>query len=306
MTPLGIGGLLVAAMTAAQAQGLRVQASEPRAFGYRIGDTVQRHVSVHADAGWQLDERSLPRPGAHGGVLELRHVAVTSQADGDGRRHEIELQYQVFVSPGVVRTFEMPPFRLRFSGRERSEDARVDAWPVTVAPLVPMDVSPRHGLGELRPDRAPPLIDDRAIRLQLAACAAGILLALGSLLVIGFGPPWRAARNRPFARAWRQLRDLPPAAAGAPWRAACASVHAALNRSAGEVVFESGLDRFIARQPGFAAVRADLARFLQLSRGEFFAEATPDGGDAAWLVGLCRRCRDIERGFRVPRDTRRR
>ena len=294
--------VLMTVCAVAHGQGVRVEASEPRAFGYQIGDTVQRHVTVHASAGWQLDEHSLPRAGAHGGALELRRVAATSHVEGDGRRHELELQYQVFVSPSAVRTFEMPPFRLRFTGPQRSEDVRVDAGPVTVAPLVPVDASPRHGLGELRPDREPPLIDDRAIRLRLAAFAFGALLLLGTLAVIEFGPPWRAARNRPFARAWRQLRDLPPEAAGAQWRAACANVHAALNRSAGEVVFEAGLARFIARQPAFAAVRHDLARFLKLSRDEFFAESVRESGDASWLVALCARCRDIERGFSVPPD----
>ena len=296
-----IGVLLVTALMAAHGQGVRVEAGEPRAFGYQIGDTVQRHVTVHAGAGWVLDERSLPQPGAHGGALELRQVAATSHAEADGRRHELDLQYQVFVSPSAVRTFEIPPLRLRFAGPQRSEEVRVEAWPVTVAPLVPVDVSPRHGLGELRPDRAPPLIDDRMTRLRLMACALAVLLLLAMLAVIEFGPPWRAARNRPFARAWQRLRHLPPAAAGAQWRAACASMHEALNRSAGEVLFESGLERFIARQPAFAAVRDDLARFLQVSRGEFFADAARASGDAPWLVALCRRCRDVERGFRPER-----
>jgi len=297
-----VGAVLVVVGAAAQGQALRADASEPRAFGYQIGDTVQRHVTVHAAAGWQLDEHALPQPGAHGGALELRQLAITSLAEGDGHRHELELQYQVFVSPPAVRTFEMPPFRLRFNGPQRSEELRVDAWPVTVAPLAPVDVSPRHGLGEMRPDRAPPLIDDHTIRLRLVAVAAAALLLLGALAVIEFGAPWHAARHRPFGRAWRQLRHLPPTVAGAQWRAACASVHAALNRSAGEVVFESGLERFIARQPAFAVVRDDLARFLQLSRDEFFAEAARGSADAAWLVALCRRCRDVERGFGVARE----
>jgi mxaA protein len=296
------GAVLMAVLAVAHGQGVSVEASEPRAFGYQIGDTVQRHVTVHASAGWQLDEHSLPQAGARGGSLELRHVAATSHAEGDGRRHEIELQYQVFVSPTAVRTFEMPPFRLRFTGPQRSEDVRVDAWPVTVAPLVPVDASPRHGLGELRPDRAPMPIDDHPLRWRLAALASGALLLLGTLAVIEFGPPWRAARNRPFARAWRQLRDLPSDAADAQWRAGCASMHAALNRSAGEVVFEAGLARFVARQPAFAVVHDDLARFLRVSRDEFFAEGTRERGDASWLVALCARCRDIERGFGVPRS----
>src|SRR4051812_38863879 len=186
------GAVLMTLVAAVHGQGVRVEASGPRAFGYQIGDTVQRHVTVHAGAGWALDEHSLPQPGAHGGALELRQVAATSHSEGEGRRHELDLQYQVFVSPNAVRTFEIPPLRLRFTGPQRSEEVRVDAWPVTVAPLVPVDVSPRHGLGELRPDRAPPLINEHTLRLRLGAFAAAALLLLATLAVIQFGPPWRA------------------------------------------------------------------------------------------------------------------
>ena len=290
---------------AAHAQGgVRVQADEPRAFGYQIGDTVQRHVTVHAGAGWTLDDSSLPQPGARGGALELRRVVATAHDEDGGRRHELDLQYQVFISPASVRTFEIPTFRLRFNGPSRSEDVRVEAWPVTVAPLLPADVSPRRGLGELRPDQAPPLIDERGIRLRLRAWLVASLLVLCTLAVIHLGPPWRAARNRPFGRAWRQLRRLPVDAAGAPWRAACKRLHEALNHSAGAVVFERDLDRYIAMHPAFAPLRDDLARFLRLSRAEFFDQPQARG-DAAWLIDLCRRCHDAERGFTVvPAEAR--
>jgi mxaA protein len=120
------------------------------------------------------------------------------------------------------------------------------------------------------------------------------------LAVIQFGPPWRAARNRPFGRAWRRLRRTPPQSQGAAWRDACKTVHDALNRCAGEVVFEPGLERFVAAHPAFAGLRDELARFLRISRDEFFAGSPSQGADVAWLVALCRRCHDAERGF-VPR-----
>jgi mxaA protein len=303
MTHILAGVALIGVLASAHGQGPRVEADEPRAFGYQIGDTVQRRVTVHADPGWALDESTLPRPGARGGALELRRVASAAHAQGGGRRHEIELQYQLFVSPTTVRTLEIPPFRLRFNGPQRSEEVRVDAWPITVAPLVPVEVSPRRGLGDLRPDHPPPLIDERALRLRLAACAAAALVLLGALALIQFGPPWRAARNRPFGRAWRQLRALPKSLDAAQWRAACKTVHDALNRSAGEVLFESGLRRFVAARPAFGALHDDLARFLRLSRGGFFGEAAHAPDDAQWLVALCRRCADAERGFAV-RDER--
>jgi len=36
-------------------------------------------------------------------------------------------------------------------------------------------------------------------------------------------------------------------------------------------LFEPGLERFVGTHPAFTPLRDDLARFLRLSRGEFFA-----------------------------------
>jgi mxaA protein len=275
-----------------------LEASEPRAFGYQVGDLVERHVTLHAPPGWSLDSASLPRVGGRGQAFELRRVAVSEHAQAAGRRHEIDLQYQVFFAPTVVRTLEIPSFRLRLEGEGRTEELLVEAWPVTVAPLVPVDVSPRRGLGDLQPDRAAPRVDEHAPRLRLVLWAALAAALIAWLALLYLGPPWRAARNRPFGVAWRQLKRLPASPNAEEWRAACRQMHDALNRSAGEVLFEPGLDRFAVAQPAFSGLLADLTRFLQLSRREFFGEATPALEDAAWLVTLCKRCHDAERGLR--------
>ena len=275
----------------------RVEASEPRAYGYQVGDFVHRRLAAHAPDGWRLDETSIPRPGGRGQALELRRVVVQAHAEPGGRRHDLALEYQVFLSPAAVRTIEIAPFRLRFEGAARIEEVLVEAWPITVAPLAPVAVSPRRGLGELQPERAPPRIDTTLRQWRLVACGVVAALLLAWLAVLTFGPPWRAARNQPFGRAWRQLRRLPRDPAEVQWRWAFRQLHEALNRSAGEVLYEPGLERFIAVRPLFRGLRADLARFMQLSRNEFFAGAPRVPGDGAWLVELCRRCRDAERGL---------
>ena len=276
---------------------LRVEASEPRAYGYQVGDHLQRQVTVHAPAGWTLDEASIPKPGDRGKALELRAVQRRSVAEGGGRRIELVLDYQVFLAPAAVRTVEIAPITLRFAGASRTEDLRIDAWPVTVAPLVQVEAPNRRGLGELQPDRATPLRDTTALRTRLIAWAALALLLVAALAVAYLGPPWRAARNRPFGVAWRQLRRLPAQPDDAAWRAACIQLHEALNRSAGEVLFERDLDGFVQRHPGFAPLRDELQRFLQTTREQFFGGALRAADDGRWLQALCRRCRDAERGL---------
>jgi mxaA protein len=275
---------------------LEARTVEPRAFGYQVGDLVQRQVTLRVPDGLRLDEATLPRPGARGRALELRTVQRRVSHEAGVRHEDLTLEYQVFLAPTAVRTLEMPAFSLHFDGQPRAQDLRVDAWPVTVAPLVPVDVSPRHGLGELQPDREPTHIDTSVRQHRLVAYAFGLAVLLAYLAVVYGGLPWWSRQHRPFTQAWQQIRRLPAAPADAPWRAACRQVHEALNETAGTVLFERDVHAFAAHHAGFAELQGDILRFMRLSRREFFAGGGRDPDDVAWLVEFCRRCRDAERG----------
>ena len=287
--------LLVGAAGSAVAapEVLRAFSDPPRAFGYSVGDRVSRHVRLEVPAGLTLDEDSLPRAGSRGRALELRRVVLSRSLRGVPE--SLQLDYQVFLAPREVRVLEMPVIELRFAGTPRAQTLRIDAWPVTVGPLAPVDASPREGLGDMRPDRAPPALDTSAMRTRLTIALAVSALLLGYLAQVYLVMPWSAQRRRPFGRAYAALRALPAQADAGQRRAAFERLHAALNESAGEVLFAPGLDRFLERHPRFATLRADLERFFADSRAEFFG-AGGVGGDTRWLVGLCRRCRDLERG----------
>lgn len=294
---LALGPRCAAAVAAAaDAAILRGVADEPRAFGYQVGDVVRRTLSVDVPAGLVLDETSLPRTGARGTALELRALRRSVSWAAGASRERITLDYQVFLAPREVRTLEMPTLTLRYEGQPRAQELRFEAWPVTVAPLVPVEVSARNGLGELRPDQPPSSIDTEPAQWRLRAYALLLAGLSGYLALVYFGLPWQGARRRPFGRAWRELRKMATQPSPLQWRAACRQLHAAFNQSAGEVLFERGVDRFVARRAAFLPLRADILRFLQLSQREFFAEGPRDAGDAAWLAGFCRRCRDAERG----------
>jgi mxaA protein len=285
---------IACAATAAAAQDMpSAEVRDPRAFGWHVGDVVQRRIALQVPDGYALDMASLPQARRPGQALELRAARLTGS--------ELVLDYQVFLSPPEVRTIEMPPLQLRFAGAAGERFVRVEAWPVTVAPLAPVEVSPRHGLGEMRPDVEPPPIPTAARRVRLAVYAALLAAIALYLLQVYVGLPWSARRRRPFAQAWRTIDRLPAAAdAGDAQqrRAAFLKMHEALNASAGEVLFEHGLARFLAAQPRFAPLREALADFFARSRNEFFAAEPPRHADAdlQWLRRLCRDCRDAERG----------
>jgi mxaA protein len=281
----------------ASAQGLSMTIDEPRAFGHFVGDIVTRRIVVLAAPPLALDAASLPQLGRRGSALELRRLDWQRGSGPDGRaRYELRLDYQVFLAPTEARVLELPPLPLRFTGGPRAEEVRADAWPLVVAPLAPVEASPREGLGELRPDRASPLIDTRATRLRLAAYAALALPLAAYLASIYLVAPWWLRRHRPFGNAWREVRTLPADPSLPQLQAAIRRVHEAFNRSAGHVLFERGIDGFVAAAPRFAPLHDQIAAFFERSREAFFGRGSDTRRDAAWLVEFCRRCRDVERG----------
>lgn len=284
---------VLAGSAAAAPATLSASSDTPRAFGYTVGDVVSRRITLQVPAGLRLDEDSLPRAGARGRALELQRVLLRRSLGGVPE--SLQLDYQVFLAPREVRVLELPPVELHFNGAAQPQSLRVDAWPVTVGPLAPVEPSTREGLGEMRPDRTPPLLDTTATRVRLLLESGAVLLLLAYLAQVYLVLPWSAQRRRPFGRAWLGLRGLPAQPDAAQRRAAFERMHAALNETAGEVLFEPGLARFVATRPRFAPLHDELARFFAASRAEFFASGG-DTADVHWLIAFCRRCRDLERG----------
>lgn len=296
----GLGLALLLATAAAQS-ALRASTIEPRAFGYQAGDVVTRVVEVEMPAGRTLIEETLPLPGRLGPALELRRIERSSSRGPDGgTRLRLTLEFQIFAAPIAPRIVDLPTLQLGFTGGPRAEELRVEPWPLAVAPLGPEDASPRHGLGELRPDLAPPPSDVGVLRALLVAGLALAALAGAALALLQFGLPW-LGRRRPFGLAWRELHVqrrrgvLADDAAGC--RAATQRLHAALNEAAGRAVFAETVDAFVARAPRYAPLRDDLLGFFEDSQRAFFAGASGSAqAELRRLLDLARALRDAERG----------
>lgn len=303
---LAHGGVLVATWTLAttlvgcspHAGDVAIaRTQEPRAYGWHLGDVVSRRIDVEAPAGLALEAASLPRIGVRGGAVELRQIDwLQGGPEAAGAWHSMVLHYQLMRSPPQLQLYELPAVVLRFLGKGRVQEARVDGWGVLVSPLAPTEAPTRRGLGALRPDAAPMPIDTHAVRQRMIGYAVAAVLLLGYLACMIWGAPWQRRRNRPFAAAWRALRRLPADRGKDTVQTACARLHAAFNASGGEVLFAPGIDRYVAQHPRFGPLREELVRFFRVSRQLHFGTGTPDEIDLDWVLAFCRRCRDAERG----------
>ena len=274
----------------------QLQASEPRAYGWHLGDVVERDLLLQLPPGWVLVADSLPVPRATGRSLELRSL----QRHSSSGQERLQLRYQLMRSPDAPRVVEIAPLVLQLRGPQRSESLRVEAWPLLVSPLVAAEPPNRRGLGPLQPDRPPPWPDDAWRRPRLAAEAALLLAAAAGLARARWGAWWRRRPQRPLAQAARALRRLPrqphqPDAA--TLQAALRRVHAALNASAGRVLLADGLDAYCRQHPALAPHRDELQAFLALSDAVFFAGAAAPADSADQLRRWLARWRVAERSI---------
>lgn len=271
----------------ALARALVLQTVEPRAFGYTVGDVLERRVLVDRARDGVVDRASLPKPGRSGRWFQLREV--TALPDG------LRLAYQIVNAPPQPDRENLPALGLRVIGPDgQPRDAEIAPFTVTMTPVVhfgPYDVIQS---ADVRPDLEPPPIDASASRRRVLACAAA-LLAQGALL---WAPGlarrlgWRKAG--PFARARRVLRRLPARGDDIEARRqALRRLHQALDEAAGLTLALDNVELLFQTQPWLAPARAQVEALFADSRATFFGRAPPP--TLARLVGMASQWAELER-----------
>jgi mxaA protein len=278
-----------------------IRTIEPaRDVGYTVGDILTRTIIMEVRQPYELLPTSLPVPGNdkkrqnRGSGIEVRDVTVEKSSGAGTNIYTLHLSYQVFTNKVVARPASLPPEFVKFGGRGENFSVRIPSWNFRISPLsvfgavdIEKDMSPFRG----------PLLLDSTRNRQLLQLLAGVLglSALGLLYILGTRA-WLPRMGRPFSHALRDLKRYPADEAGIAQ--AVTRLHQAFNLTSGAGVFDAA--SFITRNPGFAAVSADIERFFRLSRAVFFepsADHGIDGDVMLWLRQFCRRCRDCERGL---------
>ncbi|MBD9356480.1 nonribosomal peptide synthetase MxaA [Methylomonas albis] len=290
------GVLLLAACSGASNQALRdFQVQTPRPFGYVIGDTIPQRIVLETRAGMALERGSLPTPGRVNRWLQLNAVHVQELSGSDGKRYQIDLLYQQFYAPMEVKALNIPGYNLRFQQHGQSLEQPVAAWTFTAAPLRELVVrQDQHG-EYLRPDQAPPLLDDAVIVQRLFMALAVVLgVALRLAWLYGYLPG--RAQRRVFKCAQRQLQKL----GLSQLPQALAALHAAFNGLHGKPVFLHKLTEFYQSHPEYCSIADELSWFFDYSNRYFFDDAStmPQESDLQKIKALCLHCREIERGSR--------
>jgi mxaA protein len=272
----------------------RITVREPLPYGHQIGDLLVREITVAPAAGTRVAIKALPKPGRAGTWLELRRI--DHEATRDGTRLRVE--YQVTNVPDAVRTVSLPGFEVPLDNGDKVVRLPINPSFVTIAPMTPGTVLGRDRLVDVQEDVQAPLLDTLAAEARIRNTELACLLPLLALLYCW--TPWeRLLRpQRPFARALREASRLRGAGDEAFWPAALKAMHRALDATAGRTVFPGETARLVARHSGYARLEAEIAFWLDASRGVFFGgRGYPEQAQRVRLLRLLAEARAVERGI---------
>lgn len=275
-----------------------------RNVGYTVGDILERTIILDIKKPYQLLDTSLPIVGyerRYKGQLvgiNLSGIRHEHEEFEDFNRHTLHLAYQVFTNKVVAKPAILPPEIVKLQNGKEIVQYRIPSWQFAISPIsvygavkIEYDMSPLRG---------PLLLNSETNTLHLKILVTILALSLLGLLYIFGKYTWLPRMGGPFARAYRQVSKLRRHRDEHSLQTAVSQVHEALNRTAGQSVFNDTLDAFLARKPAFVPIREELVKFFGLSRQVFFEpQAAHEAGSEplAWLQKFCRHCRDCERGL---------
>ena len=257
-------------------------AEKPRAFGYFIGDVIQRRLRLPREVKWQ----SLPLPEPERVNAWFTLQSFDGEQDAAGAWWLIA-RFQIVNSPKQSRQVRLPSLTIPLGG---AEPLVFPAMLVTISPLDSGGPEESDRTAVLRPDRPPGFEPTEPVVQKLTLW----LKAFGAIVLAWIAwwcwRQWRDRSRLPFDQAWADIRAMPrPNEDPLAWQ----RLHRAINESAGQVVQANDLHRFIKRSPHFSGLRPALESFFAKSNARFFAASVTD--DTFDLAGLSRSLRQIER-----------
>ena len=282
--------------TAIVAQGIsEIRIDAPRDFGYTIGDKIRHAMHLTLSEPYELDITSLPESGRLNRWLEVSGTTVNVEKRDHNLSYHVTVDYQIFNAPPQLTSVTMPQLEFLTTGGAHPIPIFIPEWTFSIGPIT--DSDGRRDL-RLRPDRHPQPIPltNRAIRLM-----TWTLLLVGLLSYLAYRrfllPRFRHERY-PFStalRALRRLQRMDPEPEN--YQLGLKALHAAVDATAGQIVFAGNLDQFLSANSEYAALKPGLSAFYARSQDVFFKNADAVEPHAALqeLVDICRQCRVGER-----------
>ena len=286
-------------------QYINIEVEDPkRDAGYVVGDILNRKVTITVKKPYQLVTESLPIVGyehkyrGKKSGIQLVKIDASSEHNAVSETINLGLSYQVFKTDRIAKPAALRAEALKIRNTETKKVVQYKL------PDFTFRISPLSLIGQIKLDEemypfTPPLtIDNSKVIFNLKTLAAILALALLGLLYILGARAWLPRMGAPFARAYRDIKKMSDSPDGV--KQAVTRVHESLNKTAGASLFTNNLATFLSQNPTFLPAKHEIEQFFGLSHQVFFEDAShalTTDNPKTWLLQLCRRLRDCERGL---------
>lgn len=258
-------------------QSSAASAHEPRAFGYFVGDLVERSLEIVLAEGEEIVPASLPAAAQLTYWLDLRKVTVSRDKQGGREIETVRLGYQIFYVPVSAKKMTIPGVTIDVKGPAGTRKVSLPPLPVLISPI--REIYPEKS-GEttdtfLKPDAQAGYLSTSRFRNGALASGAAAALALGFLAFHSGWWPFHARPGRPFTEAARNI-----ASSGTTYAAALVALHRAFDRTFGKRLMSVDLDAFFRTSPAQEGLKEDVSRFFRVSQMYFYQADTSMAEDA--------------------------
>ena len=248
---------------------LVVETTEPRQFGYVLGDKIERFFVVESAKKVELNKEKLKlgRIDTWFSVVNLRDLGVSSN------KPKFSLTYQVINVPEAPSMVEIASRTIDVIADGKPKAIQVPNLLVTIAPLTPLLVSNMDGLENIQPDEDVGMISsiNTENRLQLYLL---ILIFPCSLLIFCWVPWDRFFKNKnlPFNKGRREVFVLLKLKQDNFEEKSLRIFHNALNKTFKKTIFVEEVREACQKIPSYVPLIEELEYFLRCSQKYFYSE----------------------------------
>lgn len=252
----------------------RVQ-SHLREINYTVGDIAHQSIIIDTPLGYRLDTSTLPKIGNHR-VIEVRSVQSSFQDEAGFTRHQLTIDWQVFMALREIRAVPLLDIDLQFLRAGKVLPVHIPASEIIVSPLLPTKMDKVHLVPQ--PDVVPQQLTLKPYIYTLVASSIGLLL---SMIYFAWHAGWIRSRldtGLPFRQAWQAMRQLRKQADHSTEnvvRQAIALLSRAFDEYAEGVISTENLDQLFAKNPGLGKQQAAIIKFYTDMQYVFFAGGRP-------------------------------
>ena len=248
---------------------LAVEITEPRQFGYVLGDKIERVFLVESANNVQLNKEKLRlgRIDTWFSVVDIRDLGVSAN------KPKSSLTYQVINVPEAPSMVEIASRKVDVIADGKPAFVEVPKLLVTIAPLTPRLVSNMGGLENIQPDEDVGMISSVNAENRLQVYSLILILPFSLLLFCWM--PWDKffrTKNLPFNKGRREVLTLLKLKQNNFEEKSLRIFHNALNTTFKKTIFVEEVREACEKIPSYIPLIEDLEYFLRCSQKYFYSD----------------------------------